>query len=163
MLGWCLLLWKVLRLCCKKVVIASEFRITCSHSTSDAWLLLDKISRLSQCVFQGLGPKMKAEAGYGINRAKTNRVCSYAMQKSVPLKCKLKTAANQTISVHVFSSLLDALLLWKIVMMYEASQPPSPKIGQSVCDWGIVIIHKPESQAVVRILDGAQCRVMTTV
>lgn len=46
---------------------------------------------------------MKAEAGCGINRAKTNHVSSYAMQKkSVPLKCKLKTAANQNISVRGF-------------------------------------------------------------
>ena len=89
---------------------------------------------------------MKAEAGYGINRAKTNHVRSYAMRKIVPLKCKLKTASNRNISVHVFSSLLDALLLgWKVVMMYEVSLPLSPKTGQSVHDWGVVIVHKPES------------------
>lgn len=62
-----------------------------------------------------------------------------------------------------FTSLLDALLLWKIVMMCEVSQPLSPKIGLSVCDWGVVMVHKPESQAAVCILDGARFRVMTTV
>ena len=40
-------------------------------------------------------------------------------------------------------------------MMYEVSQPLSPNIGQSVRDWGVAIIHKPESQAAVCILDGS--------
>lgn len=58
--------------------------------------------------------------------------------------------------MHVFSSLLDALLLWwKIVLMYEVSQPLSPKIVQSVCDRGAVTVHRPQSHAAVRILDGA--------
>lgn len=40
-------------------------------------------------------------------------------------------------------------------MMYEVSLPLSPNTGQSVCDWRVVIVHIPESQADVWLLDGA--------
>lgn len=47
--------------------------------------------------------------------------------------------------------------------MYEVSQPLSPKTGQSVCDRVVVIIHRPQPQAAVCILDGDQFQAMTTV
>lgn len=83
--------------------------------------------------------------------------------KSVPLKYRLKTAANQNIRACFFPP-YDALLLgWKTVMMYEVPLPLSPKIGQSVYNWGVVIVNQPDSQAAVCILDVARFRVMTTV
>lgn len=65
-------------------------------------------------------------------------------------------AAIQNILVRVFSSLLHALLVWwKTIMMYEVSLPLSPNTGRSVRDWGVVIVHIPESQADVWLLHGA--------